>query len=421
MARNDAGAHRHGIYVEGMTTGNRRVRFVYHATAVALSVIVGFSCADLKSDYRELHKSSLVIDMHSDTALRMMRGFDISNRDTTGHMDISRLQEGGIDIQVFACFVSTDTPPDQYRATVDDLVDSLEAQTSRNPDYIAICTTAAQAEGIVNSGRIAAFVGIENGVAINNSLENLQHFYNRGVRYMTLTHTSSNDWCISSADTMPAFAGLTDFGRTVIRKMNELGMIIDLSHASVSAVEEVLRVTQDPVIASHSCVHSICPHDRNLTDEQIKAIAANGGLIGINFFVGYLSPENRWTKIADSIGDAHRSEIDSIKVLYEEDYEKRRDALRSIYGVLNEETIRLGIDVGTIVDHIDHIVGLVGSDHVGLGSDFDGVGYLPQGLQDCSMVPNITRELVDRGYSNDDIRKILGGNFMRVFRAVCDR
>lgn len=358
--------------------------------------------------------------MHSDTPLRMRRGFDFSDRDTTGHMDLPRLQEGGIDLQVFACFVSTNTPPDECRARVDELLDTLETQISRNSERIAVCSTATGAEDIISGGKIAAFLGIENGVALNNNLDNLRHFYDRGVRYLTLTHTSSSEWCISSADTMPAFDGLTDFGRDVVRRMNKLGMIIDISHASAAAVEEVLEVTRDPVIASHSCIHSICPHDRNLTDQQIKAIAENGGLIGINFFVGYLSPGNRWMEIADSIGEAHRGEIDSIETLYQDNRQETYRALDAIYAGMSAETANLGINVATLVDHIDHIVNLVGVDYVGLGSDFDGVGDLPEGLADCSMVPNITRELVERGYTGEDIEKILGGNFMRVFREVCD-
>jgi len=347
----------------------------------------------------------------------MKRGLDFSKRDTTGHMDIPRLIEGGIDLQVFACYISTKTPAEQCRPKTDEMIDSLEAQIARNSDKIAICRTAPEAESIIESGRIAAFVGIENGVAIANSLDNLEHFYDRGVRYMTLTHTASNEWCISSADTAPAFNGLTDFGRNVVRKMNELGMIVDISHASISAVGEVLKVTEDPVVASHSCVHSICPHDRNLTDEQIKAIAENSGVIGINFFSGYLSSE--WNRRSDSLFKAHKTVIDSIRALYREDREKRHQATRPIFEMMDRELAEIEVSVTTIVDHIDHIVNLVGPDHVGLGSDFDGVFSLPRGLSDCSMVPNITKELVRRGYSDEDIEKILGGSFTRVFRQVC--
>ncbi len=386
---------------------------------VTIAVVLG--CGESQRDYMALHRDALVADLHSDTALRMMQGFDFSRRDSVGHMDIPRLEEGGVDLQVFACFLSTETPPAECRPLVDLILDSLTAQIERNPDKIRICHTAGEAEDIIEQGKIAAFLGIENGVAINDSLENLQHFYDRGVRYMTLTHTASNDWCISSADTTPAFDGLTAFGEEVVRTMNKLGMIVDVSHASPAAVAKVLAVSSDPVIASHSCVHAICPHDRNLTDEQIKAIAANGGVIGINFYSGYLSPGNRWTEIWDSAWTAHQSEIDSIDALYAEDRTKRHEAIQPIFDGIRAKLDTLDVSVATLVDHIDHVVKLVGPDYVGLGSDFDGVFGLPRGLKDCSMVPNITKELVARNYTDEDITKILGGNFMRVFHRVCDK
>jgi membrane dipeptidase len=377
------------------------------------------SCTAAERTPRQIHADALVADTHSDTPMRMVDGLDISKRDTTGHMDIPRLREGGVDLQVFACFVSTRTPLEECRPHVDEMIDSIDAQVAANPSDIEICRTAAAAERIIGDGKIAVFIGIENGVAIANNLDNLQHYYDRGVRYMTLTHTASNDWCISSADTAEAFPGLTDFGKDVIRQMNELGMIVDVSHASVSAVEEVLKVTTDPIIASHSCVHALCNHDRNLTDDQIRAIAANGGVIGINFYSGYLS--QRYNEVRDSLFAEREVEIDSLRELYKEDREGRRNALRPIYyAVYDQVGEMVTVDVGMVADHIDYIVNLVGPDHVGCGSDFDGVGSLPTGLTDCSMMPNITAELVRRGYSEEDIRKILGGNFMRVFRAVCD-
>jgi len=386
---------------------------------VILTALSG--CGGADRDSAELHRSALVADLHSDTPMRMMRGFDFAQRDTVGHMDIPRLRDGGVDLQVFACFISTGTPAEECLPHVDEMIDSLTAQVDRHPDEIAVCRTAAEAEAIIGEGKIAAFIGIENGVAINNDLDNLRHFYDRGVRYLTLTHTSSSDWCVSSADTAPAFDGLTDFGLEVVRAMNELGMIVDISHAHPEAVEKVLEFSADPVIASHSCVHAICQHDRNLTDDQIKAMAANGGVIGINFYNGYLSPGAVYTRIADSIWGLHRADVDSIRELYAEDREKRYEALGSIFDEINAALAHIEIDVGTVVDHIDYIVALVGPDYVGLGSDFDGVPGVPEGLKDCSMVPNITAELVARGYADEDIEKILGGNFMRVFRQVCDR
>ena len=387
---------------------------------LALLILGLMGCSETPVDYATLHKNAIVVDLHSDTPMRMRRGFDFAVRDTTGHMDIPRLQEGGVDLQVLACFVATDMPAEECRPRVDEMIDSIEAQVNRNLDKIGICRTAAEAEQLIGEGKIAAFIGIENGVAINDDLGNLQHYFDRGARYLTLTHTASSDWCISSADTNPAFHGLTDFGKEVVGKMNELGIIVDLSHAHPWAVEEVLKITTDPVIASHSCVDAICPHDRNLTDDQIKAIAENGGVIGINFYSGYLSPGGEYNRKAEELWSQHQAEIDSIRELYGEDREKRHEAMGPIYEAVNRELASIKVDVGTVVDHIDHIVKLVGPDYVGLGSDFDGIPSLPDGLKDCTMVPNITKELMARGYSQLDIRKILGLNFMRVFKMVCD-
>ncbi len=375
------------------------------------------ACSTADRDPMKLHRDALVADLHSDTVLRMVEeGFDFSTRDTTGHMDIPRLQEGGIDLEVFACWLDTETPLEKCRSTVDELIDSLEAQISRNAEKITLCRTASEAEKIIEDGKIAAVLAIENGVAIANDLDSLQHFYDRGIRYMTLTHTASNDWCISSADTTPVFNGLTDFGRDVVRKMNELGMIVDISHAHPTAVEEILKITSDPIIASHSCVYEICSHDRNLTDDQIKAVAENGGVIGINFYNGYLSQE--FNDVDAAFTKEHQAELDSIRALYPRREDRRKTPL---YRELSKRLNDVKIDIGIVVDHIDHIFKLVGPDHVGLGSDFDGVHRIPNGLEDCSKLPGITAELIRRGYPDDDIKKILGGNFMRVFGQVCDK
>lgn len=372
------------------------------------------------TDYNLLHRDTFVVDLHSDTVLRLLDGVDLGVRSSSGHMDIPRLIEGGIDLQVMACWLDTETPVDRCRPEVDRMIDALQAQLAKYPNQIALCTTTSQAREIAANGKIAIFIGIENGVAIANDLDNLTHFHGRGVRYLTLIHTASSDWCISSADTTPAFDGLTDFGRQVVRRMNELGMIIDISHASARAVEEVLKITTDPIIASHSCVYALCKHDRNLTDEQINAIAANGGVIGVNFFNAYLSDEARI--LLDTLYAARKEEIDAIRALYPNDLVARRNATRSIRrDICAKIEAAVVVNTGTVCDHIDYIVDLAGPDYVSLGSDFDGVGLLPRGLSDCSMVPNITKELVARGYTEPDLKKILGENFMRVFAQVCDR
>jgi membrane dipeptidase len=367
----------------------------------------------------QVHTDALVADLHSDVPMRMAQGVDIGRRDTKGHMDIPRLRDGGVDLQVFACWIPPGMTPSKSRDKADRMINCIDSQVAANRDEIAICRTAKEAERIIGEGKIAVFIGIENGEAIANSLENLRHFYNRGVRYLTLTHTASTDWCISSADTDPAFGGLTDFGRDVVRTMNGLGMIVDVSHISVSAFEEVLKITSDPVIASHSCVYALCDHNRNLTDDQIKAVAANGGMVGINFFPVFLSQDFKGQ--ASSRIAEHQAEIDALKHRHEDDAEVRENALYDFYGSILRQLPVENVNAGTVVDHIDYIVRLVGSEYVGLGSDFDGISVAPEGLADCSMMPNITSELVRRGYTEENIKKILGGNFMRVFRQVCGR
>ena len=380
-----------------------------------IGVIITMSCSE--RNMRSLHEQAIVADMHCDTALRLLGGRELARADSAGHVDLDKMKKGGVDLQVFACWIPTDTPAGSRRAKVDEMLDSLYRQIENNSDRIAVCADAAAARKIIESGRVAALPAIENGVAIENNLDNLDHFYRRGVRCLTLTHTSSNDWCISSADTSPAFDGLTPFGRKVIERMNDLGMIIDVSHAHPATVREVLRLSRHPIIASHSCARTICDHDRNLTDDQIKAIAAGGGVIGINFFCGYLS--QKWSETVDSFTAAHKAEIDSIRERFKDDRQERHKALAGVFALMDSAVAGIKVDVALVVDHIDHMVKLVGADYVGLGSDFDGVYRLPQGLSDCSMLPNITAELVRRGYSEADIEKILGGNFMRVFAAVC--
>jgi membrane dipeptidase len=365
-----------------------------------------------------IHKHALVADLHCDTVLRLLDGVDIAVEDSSGHIDIPRLQKGGIDLQIFACWLNSNTPIEKRRPRIDEMIDTLKSQISRNPETIALCRNTDQAEKVIADSKIAAVVAIENGMAIAGDLNHLEYFYHRGVRYITLIHLKSSDWCASSSDTTETpYHGLSDFGREVVKKMNELGMIVDVSHASVAAVEEVLKVTTDPIIASHSCVHALCGHDRNLTDDQIKAIASGGGMIGINFFSGYLS--QRWVDVGDSLDEVYKDEIEKAEKLYPGDYRKMREYIPRVFDAYREARAGIVVNIATVVDHIDYIVNLVGPDYVGLGSDFDGVHRLPDSLKDCSMMPNITKELLARGYLEEDIVKILGGNFMRIFKRVC--
>jgi len=258
---------------------------------------------------------------------------------------------------------------------------------------------------------------VEGGTAIENSLEKLQVLYDRGVRYLSLTWNDSNDWASSAMDeTDPKYnghKGLTDFGRQVIRRMNELGMMVDVSHSGEQTFRDVIETSSKPVIASHSCVWALAPHFRNLKDEQLKALAKKGGVVFLNFYPGFLDVE--FDKAYQALRKAAKPHLDSLKVKYGSETRKYFSE-RAAY--LKSKTDPIQPDIEVLFKHMDYIVNLVGEDHVGLGSDFDGISIAPKGIEDISQMPEITRVMVEHGYSESRIRKILGGNFMRVFRAV---
>lgn len=370
----------------------------------------------------ELHKRFLVADLHCDTVMQMSRGYDISRRNTSWHIDIPRLIEGGVNLQVFACFVGFQHPEEECPEQTALLLDTLDRDISERSGQIAICLTAQEARDIIASNRIAAFVGIENGMALNNDINLLDHYFERGVRYLTLIHNKSNGWCISANDKNPAFNGLTDFGCQVVERMNEIGMIVDVSHVHPLGVEKVLEVTNKPIIASHSCAHTVCPHPRNLTDEQIRAIANTGGMIGMNYHGDFVS-EKRWRQ-TEAFREKH-AEIGERLSLYifgelsESELQKDGDILAAATEELLGKIRPVNPTVSDVVDHIEHIANIGGFDVIGLGSDFDGIFLPPTGLEDASCVPSITDELVKRGHASADIEKILGENFMRVFNDVC--
>ncbi len=370
-----------------------------------------------EEQYQQLHNDAFVADLHCDLALRLVYGFDIGSTDSSGHIDLKKLKKGGISLQVFACWIDSVADNKNYRATADTLIDKLTEQISRYENDIAICTSDTELNQIIASDRIAAFIAIENGIAIEHKLSNLQHFYDKSVRYLTLTHVVSSDWCISSTDTNPTFDGLTTFGEDVIREMNRLGMIIDISHSHQKTVDKILKITSDPIIASHSNVYAINPHERNLTDNQIKGIANNGGMIGINFYSEFLSAA--WASVVQHIWKSQTKDYDEARMLFSIDRSKSLKAIKPVLDEIDVATRKCKVTMENVVDHIDYIVKLVGSDHVGLGSDFDGMLFPPDDLSDCSKLPLITKELLKRNYTETDIRKILGLNFRRIFKQIC--
>ncbi|MBI4550754.1 MAG: membrane dipeptidase [Candidatus Latescibacteria bacterium] len=319
-----------------------------------------------------LHQQAFVADLHNDILLAVLdEGHQLGDRHQDHDTDIPRLREGGIDAQVFAVWVSPSFLPDRAANRARDLIAVFDEQLARNPHDLGLALRAGDIARLNQQGKIAGILGIEGGHAIENKIENLRMFYDQGVRLVGITWNNSTDWADAAADATPSHDGLTEFGRQVIQEMNRLGMLIDISHAAATTVEDILVVSTHPIVASHSDAAALNPHFRNLTDDQIHAIARNGGVIGVNFFTAYLQANAR------------------------------------------------EVPIDRLIDHIDHIVELAGPDHVALGSDFDGVPWTPTGLEDVAGMPRVTEALLQRGYSEEDIRKILGGNFLRVFRQVC--
>lgn len=373
------------------------------------------------SDYQTLHKNSIVVDLHCDTVHKIKRGYSLAAHNQTYHIDIPRLKKGGVNFQAFALFVDN-RPDNKNFEYIDYLLQLITSEISKNSHDIMICKKSAEALKIICNNRIAALLAIENGTAIENSLEKLEYFYNKSVRYMTLCHMTSHDWCSSSSDAGGDSYGLTEFGRQVIQKMNQLKMIIDVSHVSQSAFYDVLETSTQPVIASHSNAYALCPHDRNLNDDQLKAIAENNGLVGINFFPMFL--EDNYRKAAETVLKKNMSTfVKSMNIgmekISEEEYKKRQKEFTPLVNDYFTAVKPYQVTIKHVVDHIDYIANLIGVEYIAFGSDFDGIISPPIGLEDCSKMPMITEELVQRGYADEDIKKILGLNFLRVFQSIC--
>jgi membrane dipeptidase len=299
------------------------------------------------------------------------------------------------------------------------MIDMLEKIVKQNGDKISITRTPDEIMQAVHADKIAACIGVEGGTAIENDLEKLKTFYDRGVRYLGLTWNDSPAWASAAKDEISTdFAGhrgLTEFGVRVVQTMNELGMIVDISHSGEKTFWDVINTSKKPIIASHSCTYGICPSYRNLKDEQIKAISKNGGVIFINFYPGYLKKgfERQYKELRDSAA----THLDSIKSVYADQYMTYR---RYRNKFLDKHSLPFRPNIEIIVDHMDYIINLIGDEYVGLGSDFDGISVTPVGINDVSQMPEITRVMVERGYSKKRIQKILGANFMRVFKTVSD-
>lgn len=386
--------------------------------------------SDNQSLAQQIHASAVVIDGHADTPQRFVdEGWDFtgplaSAENSAGMINLACARAANLAAEFFAIWVDPGQfPPDRYANRAITLIDAVREQVRRHPAELALCTSPADILSAHASGRFAMLMGIEGGHAIENSLALLRAYYALGVRYMTLTWANSNDWAESSTELRdesdPAVPhrtpGLTPFGVELIAEMNRLGMMIDVSHASDRTFSDVLAATRAPVIASHSSARALTHSPRNLTDDQLRALAANGGICMVNFYSAFIDENYRraWLAQREERAVAHAS--------LAREYASRNE--RIPFHVSNQVDHEFAARIPrpplkSLIDHFDRILRIAGIDHVGIGTDFDGISSLPLGIDSAADLPKTTASLLDRGYSAEDLRKILGGNLMRVFAAV---
>jgi membrane dipeptidase len=380
----------------------------------------------VKAEALAIHDRILTVDTHSDTPMRLLRGdWDIGKRHEpgergSGKIDLPRMAEGGLDAEFFAVFIGQgERTPEGYakaKARAMQMLEAIHKMCEDNPHLVGLATSPEDAYRLEKEGKRAAFIGMENGYPVGKDLSLVKEYYEKGVRYITLCHGGDNDICDSSTDRRnPEDNGLSGFGREVVAECNRLGIMVDMSHASDKTFFDVLEATKAPIIASHSSVRALCDHPRNLSDEMIEALASNGGVIQICFvssFVKETPPNPEREKAFQALRKKYgpRREIKDEAVLAE---------MREEYMKIYEKYPSERATVEDLVNHVDYVVKLVGVDHVGFGTDFDGGGDI-EGCSDVSELSNLTLELVRRGYSEDKIRKIWGGNLMRVFSKVVE-
>ena len=382
-------------------------------SALALMILLPSARAAIADDpppvserARKVHESGMLFDGHNDLPWRLRAAgdmafdsLDLAKRLPSGQTDIPRLREGGLKAQFWSVYIPNDHA--NPARTVTEQIDLVYRMVERYPDDFAMAFTADDVERIVKSGKIASLIGIEGGVAIEDDLAQLRMFAKLGARYMTLTHNTTLDWADAANDD-PKHDGLTPFGERVVKEMNRLGMLVDISHVSPATMADVLRVSVAPIIASHSSARALADHPRNVPDDILKEMPKNGGVIMVNFFSGFIVPE-----AVKQAREARRE----LRAKYPNRAEFNK--------ALDEHNKTHPSPRGTIkdvADHIDHMVKVAGIDHVGIGSDYDGVTSVPIGLEDVSCYPRLTEELLNRGHSESDIHKILGGNVLRAFR-----
>ena len=350
-----------------------------------------------------------VLDSHCDTPSQIHRLRNIGVWNSHGHVDFPKMKKGGVDGAFFALYVPPCLGPAESTSYALELLSDTMDTLDRYPDMAVLARNRAEAETAKSNGRTAVFLGLENGSAIQKSLPLLRQFYRSGVRYMTLAHSAHNEICDSCAPSQPRWGGLSPFGREVVAEMNRLDMLIDVSHISDAAFYDVLKFSEKPVVATHSCCRALAGHKRNMTDEMIRALAEKGGVIQINFYPVFL--DDGFAARLSASGIEARGEAVEAEFIGDPSDPAKRAAW---YAVEDELAAMDRPSYKLIADHIDHVVSLVGADHVGLGSDFDGISVTPSGMEDISHFSLILDELASRGYSDTDIEKIAGGNFLKL-------
>jgi membrane dipeptidase len=361
----------------------------------------------------KIHQAAIVIDTHCDTPMLMLdKGLDIGQQTDKSDLDLIRMKEGGLDAVFFAAFVANDLDQKGPAEKALEMIDEIYRQVEKYPDLAKLAFSAQDIRTIHGQGKRAILLGIENGGPLQGSLRLLRDFYRLGVRYITLTHNDNNDICDSATAQTPKWNGVSPFGKEVIKEMNRLGMLIDVSHISDKAFQDVLEISEAPVFASHSSTRSLCSAERNLTDDMIRALAKKGGVIQVTFCSFFVDQE--YKNKASENEKVIEPEMKKLK----EKYKDNPEGFWNEAIVLWKKAAPPAPKIEKFIDHINHVVKLVGVDHVGLGSDYDGAGSYPVGLENVSGFPLITYHLLKRGYSEEDIKKILGGNFLRVFDKV---
>ena len=367
----------------------------------------------------KIHRKAIIVDGHNDIPSPLTdddldlatntAGMIHATDGTPYHTDLARFKASGITGEFFSIYVGGDTwKAGHAMQRAMDMIDSSYREAERHPDQLMMCTTAAEIRQAKKLNKVCVLMGIEGGYAIENSLHALRNFYRLGIRYMTLTHNVSHDWADAHAGEVKN-NGLSDFGKEVVREMNRLGMLIDIAHVSVKVMNDVLDVTKAPIIASHSSARAIQDHTRNVPDEVLKRVAQNGGVIMVNFYPGFLDARTNNEENARTA--KLKPQMDALAKRFENDPKGLGEAQRKL---LAENPIYIA-DYKRIVDHIDHIKKVAGIDYVGLGSDFDGVPYLPSGMNGMEDLALVTYEMYRRGYTEPEIRKVLGENFLRAF------